>query len=125
MATVRTIVAAHDDDAEICRTAQEAIELVGRRWVAVVLIGGYLGARRFTEYRRFAAGISDRVLSQRLRELEQRGLIERTGIPSTPVQVTYAPTARGAGLVVALKPLADWWLEPSADVASAGSRTVG
>ncbi len=122
MATVRTIVAAHDD-AAICRTAQEAIEFVGRRWVAVVLIAGHLGARRFTEYRRFAAGISDRVLSLRLRELEQRGLIERTVIPSTPVQVMYTPTARGAGLVVALKPLADWWLEPTADVASAGSPT--
>ena len=100
-------------DAEICRTSQDAIEFVGRRWVGVVLIAGYVGARRFSEYRRFSAGISDRVLTQRLRELEQHGLIERTVVPSMPVQITYAPTPRGEGLVQALQPLVDWWLETS------------
>jgi DNA-binding HxlR family transcriptional regulator len=95
----------------MCRTAQEAIEHVGRKWVAVVMIAGYLGARRFTEYRRFAVGISDRMLTVRLRELEQRGLLERTVVPTSPVQILYAPTPRGAGLVRALEPLTDWWLE--------------
>ena len=98
-------------DAEICRTSQDAIEFVGRRWVGVVLIAGYVGARRFSEYRRFSAGISDRVLTQRLRELEHRGLIERTVVPSMPVQISYAPTPRGEGLVRALQPLVDWWVE--------------
>jgi DNA-binding HxlR family transcriptional regulator len=106
---VRTILAAHSD-AEMCRTSQEAIEFVGRRWVSVVLIAGYLGARRFSEYRRFAVGISDRMLTQRLRELEQRGLLERTVVPTMPVQITYAPTPWGEDLVRALQPLSDWWL---------------
>jgi DNA-binding HxlR family transcriptional regulator len=114
------VLAVHDD-AQMCRSSQEAIEFVGRRWVGVLLIAGYLGARRFTEYRRFAVGISDRILSLRLRELEQRGLVERTVIPSTPVQITYTPTATGAGLVRALQPLTDWWLETSQDISAADS----
>ena len=76
--------------------------------MSVVLIAGYLGARRFSEYRRLAAGISDRLLSLRLRQLEQRGLIERTVVPSMPVQITYAPTPSGRALVEALEPLFSW-----------------
>lgn len=114
MTKVRTILAAHSD-VQMCRSSQEAIEFVGRRWVSVVLIAGYLGARRFTEYRRFAVGISDRILTQRLRELEQRGLLERTVLPTMPVQITYAPTSRGESLVRALQPLSDWWLDGAAD----------
>ena len=64
----------------------------GASLVGVVLIAGYVGARRFSEYRRFSAGISDRMLTQRLRELEHRALIERTVVPTMPVQITYAPT---------------------------------
>jgi DNA-binding HxlR family transcriptional regulator len=111
---VRTILAAHSD-VQMCRSAQEAVEFVGRRWVSVVLIAGYLGARRFSEYRRFAVGISDRILTQRLRELEQRGLLERTVVPTMQVQITYAPTSRGESLVRALQPLSDWWLDGAAD----------
>ncbi len=116
MPTLRTILDLHSD-AEMCRSSQEAVEFVGRRWVSVVLIAGCLGARRFSEYRRFAVGISDRVLTQRLRELEQHGLVERTVVPTMPVQITYTPAPRGEELVRALQPLMVWWLagaEPSA-----------
>jgi DNA-binding HxlR family transcriptional regulator len=92
----------------MCRQSQQVIEFIGRRWLGVVLIAGYQGARRFGEYRRYAEGISDRVLTQRLRELEQYGLIERTVVPSMPVQVTYTPTDRGRDLVRSLQPLFAW-----------------
>jgi len=125
---VSTIIAVHGDT-EMCRNSQEAIEFIGRRWVSVVLIAGYLGARRFGEYRRFAVGISDRVLTQRLRELEQHGLLERTVVPTMPVQISYAPTARGRDLVEALQPLFSWWLdgagEHAAEHAAAASRAAG
>lgn len=110
MTKVGEVISLHSDT-EICRTSQDAIEFIGRRWVGVVLIAGYVGARRFSEYRRFSAGISDRLLTQRLHELQQRGLIERTVVPTTPVQITYAPTPRGKELVQALQPLVDWWVE--------------
>jgi DNA-binding HxlR family transcriptional regulator len=91
-----------------CRAFQPALELVGRRWVGMILLAGLRGARRFGQYRAFAGGISDRVLAQRLKELEQRGLIERSVIPSTPVQVLYAPTATAAELIATLQPLIAW-----------------
>jgi DNA-binding HxlR family transcriptional regulator len=111
---IHDVLTAHND-AQICRTSQEALEFVGRRWVGVLLIGGYIGARRFNEYRHFATGISDRMLSLRLRELEQRGLIERTVVPTTPVQITYTPTDRGRTLVQAMQPLTEWWLNEGSD----------
>ena len=101
------VLAAHGDQ-RMCRRSQDLIEFVGRRWVGVVLIAGHLGARRFSEYRRFSVGISDRVLAQRLRELEEHGLLERTVVPTMPVQITYTPTPRGHDLVQALQPLFAW-----------------
>lgn len=58
-------------------------------------------------------GISDRLLSQRLKELEAAGLIDRTVVPSTPVQILYQLTAEGQALVVALQPLSQWSLRRS------------
>jgi DNA-binding HxlR family transcriptional regulator len=104
------LLEAHDDP-EMCRSSQRVIEFVGQRWVSVVLIAGYVGARRFSEYRRFAVGISDRLLTLRLRQLEERGLLERTVIPTMPVQITYEPTESGRALVEALGPLFSWGVE--------------
>jgi DNA-binding HxlR family transcriptional regulator len=97
------------DDAT-CQAFQPILELIGRRWVGVILLAGAHGARRFGQYRALVTGISDRMLTQRLRELEHQDLIARTVIPSSPVQVLYAPTARGEQLIEALQPLLAWSL---------------
>ncbi len=110
MPTVSRILAAHEDQ-QMCRNSQQVVEFIGRRWVSVILIAGYQGARRFSEYRRFAGGISDRILTLRLRELEQYGLIDRLVVPTMPVQISYTPTDRGLDLVRALQPLFAWGLE--------------
>ncbi|TDC38045.1 transcriptional regulator [Micromonospora sp. 15K316] len=95
------------DDAG-CRVFQDSLELVGRRWTGAILLAALRGARRFGEYRAAVTGISDRLLAQRLKELESDGLIERTVIPSSPVQIRYAPTADGQELMSLLQPLVDW-----------------
>ncbi|MFD0743482.1 winged helix-turn-helix transcriptional regulator [Phytohabitans flavus] len=95
------------DDAG-CRSFQGALELVGRRWTGAVLLAGLRGARRFGEYKASVPGISDRLLAQRLRELELDGLITRTVIPSTPVQIRYTLSADGVELMRMLQPLIDW-----------------
>ncbi|GAA4913262.1 catDE operon transcriptional regulator CatR [Streptomonospora salina] len=84
------------------------LELVGRRWMGVILLAGARGAQRFSEYRRFIGQISDRMLSQRLKELESAGLLERDVVPTTPVQILYRPSDRGRGLLDALEPLVTW-----------------
>jgi DNA-binding HxlR family transcriptional regulator len=95
----------HDDT---CPSFEGTLELIGRRWTGSVLQAAGQGARRFGEYRAVIEGISDRLLTQRLRELDAAGLIQRTVIPTTPVQVRYQLTADGQALVDALAPLAQW-----------------
>ncbi|MFB9247043.1 winged helix-turn-helix transcriptional regulator [Sphaerisporangium melleum] len=95
----------HDDS---CPSFVGAIELVGRRWVGSILVAAARGAGRFGEFRAVIDGISDRLLAQRLRELEAEGIIERTVIPSTPVQIRYGLTEEGRALIGALQPLTQW-----------------
>jgi DNA-binding HxlR family transcriptional regulator len=96
------------EDAGTCNAVQHAADLVGQRWAAAILNAALHGARRFTEYRVAVAGISDKVLAQRLKDLESQGLIERTVIPSTPVQIRYALTDDGHELITLLLPIVTW-----------------
>jgi DNA-binding HxlR family transcriptional regulator len=95
------------DDAQ-CRGFQEHLEVVGRRWNSGILLAGVRGAVRFSEYRTMVAGISDRLLTQRLKELEQQGFMSRTVIPTTPVTVNYELTTKGRELMRALEPIVQW-----------------
>ncbi|MFD4319130.1 winged helix-turn-helix transcriptional regulator [Streptomyces sp. NPDC058548] len=94
------------DDA--CPSFEDALELVGRRWTGSILSAAHHGATRFGEFRAAITGISDRLLSQRLKELEAAGLVARTVVPSTPVQIRYGLSPDGLALVEALQPLARW-----------------
>lgn len=98
----------HAGDVHDCQAMQDMLDMVGRRWAGAVLVASTRGARRFGEYRRMVTGISDRLLSQRLKDFESLGLIEREVIPTTPVQILYHPTLRGTELAAALQPLAAW-----------------
>jgi DNA-binding HxlR family transcriptional regulator len=95
-------------DAEECRRFQISVELAGRKWSAGILMAGARGARRFSEYRALVAGISDRMLAARLKELEQEGLIERLVQPTTPVSISYTLTTSGRQLISLLHPLVTW-----------------
>ena len=95
-------------DGDECDLFQRVVERAGRRWSGAILFAAVAGARRFVEYRRAVRGISDRILTQRLRELEQQGLMAREVVPTMPVQILYTPTPAGADLIKALGPLAQW-----------------
>jgi DNA-binding HxlR family transcriptional regulator len=104
--TARTQPPILDDEA--CRGFQTAIELVGRRWSGAILLAVSLGAERFGQIIAVVDGLSDRLLSQRLKELEAEGLVVRTVIPTTPAYSRYTLSERGHGLMVALQPLVNW-----------------
>ena len=93
---------------DLCRSFQVHLEVVGRKWNSGIMLAAVRGATRFGEYRAMIDGISDRLLSQRLRELESEGFIERTVTPTTPVLVEYRPTESGRELMQILQPLAHW-----------------
>ena len=97
----------HIDDDE-CHRFQGTMELIGRRWSSAILLALTRGAERFSEIRAVIPGLSDRLLSQRAKELEAAGLIERRVVASTPVQISYHLTRRGADLMESLQPLAHW-----------------
>nr|HEX4316710.1 helix-turn-helix domain-containing protein [Kofleriaceae bacterium] len=80
-----------------CRAFQAACDILGKPWNALILTVLQPGPLRFTELAERADGPGDKVLSQRLRELEQADLIERTVDPGPPIKVTYALTTKGRG----------------------------
>jgi len=96
-----------------CPLFHQAVELVGRRWSGAILQVLTHGPLRFSEIAHAVPQLSDRLLAQRVRELEQRGLVHRTVIPGTPVRVEYELTEMGRDLAPALAELKAWahrWL---------------
>lgn len=78
-----------------CFAFQRASELLGRRWTGVILYMLLQKPHRFNELLTAVHGISDRLLTERLRELEENGLVERRVIPDSPIGVEYGLTEAG------------------------------
>jgi DNA-binding HxlR family transcriptional regulator len=97
-----------------CSPYHKAIELIGRRWTGVLIMALMDGPQRFSQLAAAVPGVSDRLLSERLKELEAHGIVHRTVEPGPPVGVSYELTAMGADLRSALSELQAWarrWLE--------------
>jgi DNA-binding HxlR family transcriptional regulator len=96
-----------------CPYYHEAIELVGRRWTGAILRVLMDGPMRFSEVGQAVPELSDRLLSARMKELEARGIVERTVHPGPPVRVEYSLSKMGRDLGPALIQLQEWaqrWL---------------
>ena len=94
--------------AGVCPHFHAAIELIGRRWTGAIVCVLAERPRRFGELAKAVPGLSDRLLSRRLRELEEEGLVERDVEPGSPVRVTYSLTGAGAELGPAIDELRTW-----------------
>ncbi|HEY8303453.1 MAG TPA: helix-turn-helix domain-containing protein [Solirubrobacteraceae bacterium] len=77
---------------------RQAADLLERRWQLSIIYAALTGALRFNEFAEAVGGISPRMLSERLRDLEGAGLIERTVLPTSPPTVEYRLTTRGRRL---------------------------
>src|SRR3954471_10475647 len=93
---------------ELCNEFHHAIELIGRRWTGAIIYLLLRSRCRFATLRDAIPDITDRMLSERLQELEKEGLVERTVVPQTPVRVEYSLTRKGKGLAEAVHSLANW-----------------
>ena len=96
-----------------CPLYHEAVELVGRRWTGAILRVLMDGPLRFSEIAQAVPELSDRLLSERMKELEARGIVERTVIPGPPLRVEYSLSRMGRELGPALSELQRWakrWL---------------
>lgn len=93
---------------DYCEVYSHAIELIGRRWTGAILRAMLAGHTRFNDIARTVPGLSDRLLSERLKELESEGILERCVTPSTPVSISYVLTDAGRGLAPIVQAIADW-----------------
>lgn len=96
-----------------------AAELVGKRWTAAILYSLFHGLNRFTDLVNAIPGVSNRMLSERLKELESEGILERHVYNETPVRIEYLMTEKGLALRTVLMTLNKWaitWKDaPTAD----------
>lgn len=100
--------------AAICPRFHYAVELIGRRWTGAILRALLDGATRFTDVTYAVPGLSDRLLSERLRELESEAIVTRTVIPEMPVRVEYQLTEKGRALESVMAAIGAWateWVE--------------
>ena len=98
----------------LCPRFHYAVELIGRRWTGAILQALLGGATRYSDITHAVPGLSDRLLSERLRELEAEGIVERTVIPEMPVRIEYHLTEKGRSLEAVLASVSHWaetWIE--------------
>jgi DNA-binding HxlR family transcriptional regulator len=93
---------------ELCSRFHHASELIGRRWTGAIIFVLLRSRCRFATLREAIPDITDRMLSERLQELEDEGIVERTVIPETPVRVEYALTKKGRELSTAFEAIGTW-----------------
>jgi DNA-binding HxlR family transcriptional regulator len=113
-------------DGAFCPVFHRAVELIGRRWTGAIVRALLLGARRFGELTESIPELSDRMLSERLKELEAEGIVERTVIPATPVRVEYHLTEKGRALAPVLDAVSAWageWLTPAGEANAEEAQT--
>jgi DNA-binding HxlR family transcriptional regulator len=92
----------------LCARFHKAVELIGGRWTGALIQLLLNGPARYCELRQAVPEISDRMLSERLRELEIEGIVQRAVYAETPVRIEYALTAKGKALEPALAAIGKW-----------------
>ena len=98
-----------------CPLYHRAVELIGGRWTGAILRALMNGLSRFSDLTEAIPGLSDRMLSERLKELEAEGIVERSVIPERPVRIEYHLTEKGRALDTVIATISDWaaeWLVP-------------
>jgi DNA-binding HxlR family transcriptional regulator len=109
------------DDAAV-KAIQAAVDVLAAKWSILVLARLARGTHRFNELLRGVDGVSRRMLSATLKQLERDGLVERRVYARVPAKVEYELSSTGAELLTALAPLAEWGRDHRADIARARER---
>jgi DNA-binding HxlR family transcriptional regulator len=103
-----------NSDSRFCPRFHHAVELIGRRWSGAIINAMLHGPQCFNELLATIPGLSDRLLTERLREFESEGLVRRTVISGPPVRVSYELTRSGKDLEPVIEALSEWaekWVE--------------
>jgi DNA-binding HxlR family transcriptional regulator len=110
----------------MCPRYQAAMEILGKRWTGLIVNVLLEGPKRFSALATRLELVSERMLSERLKELENAGIVDRQVLPETPVRVQYELTEKGralSGVVAAIESWAAQWVNaPLPDEADCGPR---
>jgi DNA-binding HxlR family transcriptional regulator len=91
-----------------CAVYQRTVELIGRRWTGAIVRALMSGVTRFSDVCETVPGLSDRMLAERLKELEAEGIVRRTVLAETPVRVEYSLTDKGRDLNSVMISISGW-----------------
>jgi DNA-binding HxlR family transcriptional regulator len=93
---------------ELCPKFESAFELLGKRWTGLVIRVLIDGPKRFKEISEMIPGMSDRMLTERFKELEAAGILTRHVYPETPVRIEYELTVKGKALEPVMSQVQEW-----------------
>src|SRR4051812_22169808 len=99
---------------QMCPRYEKAAAILGKRWTGLIIRALMDGPCRFNELLKMVELVSDRLLTERLRELEAEGLVERTVYPESPVRIEYSLTPKGQAMksvVDAMQAWASEWID--------------
>jgi DNA-binding HxlR family transcriptional regulator len=100
---------------QMCPRYEKAATILGKRWTGLIIKALMDGPRRFNELLKIVELVSDRLLTERLRELEAEGLVERTVYPESPVRIEYSLTEKGQAMKSVVDAIQEWateWINP-------------
>lgn len=103
---------------QMCPRYEKATTILGKRWTGLIIRALMGGPCRFNELLKMVELVSDRLLTERLRELEAEGLVERTVYPESPVRIEYSLTAKGQAMKSVVDAIQEWasdWIDPTED----------
>lgn len=98
----------------LCPLLEQGVEILSKRWVVLIVYQLLEGPQRFCNIES-ALPISGRLLSERLKELEQKGIVRREVFPETPVRIQYSLTEKGLALEPVIRNIKQWseqWMVP-------------
>ncbi|NOU95648.1 ArsR family transcriptional regulator [Paenibacillus sp. LMG 31456] len=100
-------------DKSICPRFEKAMNLLSQRWTGMIIYQLLSGPHRFCNIEA-AIGLSGKVLSERLKDLENEGIVKREVYPETPVRIEYSLTDKGVAFEPIMRDIEKWsqiWLE--------------
>ena len=103
-----TVVAIPTAETPLCNRVESAFEFLSRKWMGLLVRNLLEGEKHFCDLERALPNLSARVLSVRMKELEDAGLVERKVTHGPPVRVSYHLTERGTALEPVMRAIAEW-----------------
>ncbi|MBC8060445.1 MAG: helix-turn-helix transcriptional regulator [Clostridiaceae bacterium] len=96
------------ENVSLCPKFETAFEILGKKWTGLIIMVLMKGPRRFCEIRDVIPELSDRMLTERFKELEKMGIIKRSVYPETPVRIEYELTEKGFDLKSTFEEIQKW-----------------